>query len=263
MNKPDSNYDDSGEYQETDLPPNSGGQNKEGKKTSRLAIASTVFVFLGFLSLLVGAAIGSHNVVVPFVALGLLVIGVVLGISALVVIRLKRKRLGGIAHAATAIVFGVFLLSGSIICITKLLQCRRAVVCLNNLHQLSIAVHQYAEAHEDQLPAADRWCDLLVEHQPDLSKEIFKCPTAKQGVCHYAFNKNLDGMRSAEIPKNVVLIFESDDDWNLSGGEELLRRRHKGNGDVRSNAVFGDFSIRICYDEKEPLRWNPEDSNER
>ena len=133
---------------------------------------------------------------------------------------------------------------------------------MSTLHQLSVAVKHYTDAHDGHLPPADKWCDLLMKHY-GLSEKFFRCPGAKAGTCGYAFNKNLDGLhlyRDVRKHAEVVLVFDADGGWNLSGGEELLKMRHRGMKKKNCNLLFADFSVR-SYDEEEfenePVRWKP------
>jgi hypothetical protein len=130
---------------------------------------------------------------------------------------------------------------------------------MSNLHQLGLAVNQYAKVHEGCLPAADKWCDLLMESDPSLSRRIFECPTEKGGVCSYAFNRKLDRLRLMDLPNDVVLLFEADGGWNLSGGQELLTIRHKGPDRMYCSVLLCNFSVRSRPEltEEKSLRWNP------
>lgn len=99
-------------------------------------------------------------------------------------------------------------------------------VCGTNLSVLGKALHIYAGDYDDQYPTADKWCDLLVAYI-DVSPKQFVCKgsDAKIGESSYAFNKNLIGKRPAEVPPDVVLLFETNFGKNPAGRQELLGNR--------------------------------------
>ena len=155
------------------------------------------------------------------------------------------------------LVFAFFLRIIIVPSFYKELHISQRSTCLANLSKLGSSVITYAEDHDGYFPAADRWCDLLFEYDKNISKDTFKCPAAKKGICHYAFNKNLDGLRLSDVPEDVVMLYEADGNWNLFGGQELLiKTRHM----YAYNIVFRDgYTQTICvhYPRKNPLRWKP------
>jgi hypothetical protein len=105
--------------------------------------------------------------------------------------------------------------------------------------------------------------DLLMGYDKNLSRDNFKHP--KLQGSSIAFNNNLDGLRLSEIPKDVVLLFEADSGWNLTGGAELLKKSHLNrdrvdvlfvNKDIRAYWVEygGTKNLNLTY---QPLRWKP------
>jgi len=133
-------------------------------------------------------------------------------------------------------------------------------VSSTHLYPLGRAIIRYAKEHNGCLPVAEQWCNLLLEYDKTLSKESFKYPSAEYGICNYAFNKNLSGLRLDDISHNVVLIFEfeSGGDWNLTGTEELLEKTNKNRQHIY--VFFANGTIQ-AYDARniinEPLRWKP------
>ena len=77
-----------------------------------------------------------------------------------------------------------------------------------------------------------------MEHNKELTEENFKHPQPEEfagmlnfkGECQFAFNSNLSGMRLEDIPTDVVLLFEADGAWNLTGTSELLATRYREKG---------------------------------
>ena len=84
---------------------------------------------------------------------------------------------------------------------------------------------------------------------------IFHCPEAsKKQRCSYAMNRKLGGVKDrGQIPKDTVLLFESDAGWNAAGGPEIAVLRH-----FRGHVLLVDGSFQYV----EPkdfgqLRWDP------
>jgi len=140
-----------------------------------------------------------------------------------------------------------------------------------NLKLFGGSLIEYSKDNNGCLPPAQKWCDLLVQHQPDLPKYAFTNRRKKPGnTSHFAFNENLDGLRLADVPSDVVLLFEARGDWNLAGGPQLLETRRKYG---RIYVLFVDQTIGAYYFSEEgvinyaekgpdkytykPLRWKP------
>lgn len=120
-----------------------------------------------------------------------------------------------------------------------------------NLKLLGVTLVEYSKDNNGRLPTAQKWCDLLVQHQPDLPKYAFTNHHRKPGKSYFAFNKNLDGLRLSDVPGDVVLIFEARGDWNLAGGPELLETVKKyGCIDV----LFVDQTIGVYWFCEEGIR---------
>jgi len=232
------------------------------KKVSALAVASVVFVLVAFFFIALTCGFGSHNVIMPSVGLLFSIAALVLGVSALIVIWVNRRRVRGIGYAVAGIIFGALFALVMLTAIDRLVQCRRVALCMNNLHQLAVAIDQYAKVHEGYLPGADKWCDLLMESDANLSGNVFKCPGAKEGPSTYAFNEALDGWRLSDVnePEHVVLVFEAGQGWNLSGQKESIKMRHQSTKGRFSNVLFCDFHTGMYGEEelaKSLVRWKP------
>lgn len=123
-----------------------------------------------------------------------------------------------------------------------------------NLKIIANTLEDYVAAHNGYLPESDKWCDaLLAQANSKCTKKSFLhpmyCINGLKGNCHFAFNSNLSGVQLSSIPKDTVLVFESDGEWNLSGGPELLRKRYKKHGCI--SFLLTDFSLKdYWFDEK-------------
>jgi prepilin-type processing-associated H-X9-DG protein len=215
-------------------------------KTSGMAITSLVLGCLGLLT----CGITS-------------LVGLVLGIIALVRINKSNGQLGGqgIALAGT-IVSAAFLLLVPIPAmllpaLARAKQKAQGIQCMNNVKQLNLGLIMYADDHKNLFPAGTNWCDALEPYIKNA--QTFHCSRGKPGQrCHYAFNARLAGheMKDVQSPAQTVLIFEADGGWNLAGGRELLpaNPRH-----TRAYAVgFADGHAEMVSPARlEKLRWQP------
>ncbi|MFA5553672.1 MAG: hypothetical protein WCZ89_07835 [Phycisphaerae bacterium] len=132
------------------------------------------------------------------------------------------------------------------------------------LNILSEIIHNYTRDNNSLLPTADNWCDVLIQYDKNLSKEIFMHPRL-EGVA-IAFNKKLSGLSLEVIPKDTVLLFEAQGGLNLSGGKELVKTPNLNystvyilliNGKIEQywvNYIDGQMSYKKTVDS---LRWEP------
>ncbi|HOY58965.1 MAG TPA: DUF4190 domain-containing protein [Verrucomicrobiota bacterium] len=233
-------------------PPGAPGQPcpaKEGK-TSRLAIASLVLGMLGILSCGVTA-----------------LIGLVLGIVALV--RINRGggaqkgqgvAIAGIAVSAAFLLFMPVMAGIMLPALAKAKSQAQSITCMNNLKQLALGALMYANDYNDQLPPADAWCDAVLKYTAG-SEAVFHCPSGAPGQrCHYGYNARLTGKSLASVkdPDKVVLFFEVDGGWNVSGGPELMLASPR-HARARGVAYLDGHCVMIRNDSREieNLRWDP------
>jgi prepilin-type processing-associated H-X9-DG protein len=102
----------------------------------------------------------------------------------------------------------------------------RQLVCGTNLKGLAAAMVVYGSQFDDKYPTPDRWCDLLIEHAK-LTPKHFVCPAsdAREGESSYALNDHIGDKSFAEMPPDVVVLFETNSGKDASGRQELLRNR--------------------------------------
>ena len=224
------------------------------KKTSGLAIASLV---LGILS--------------PLTCLITALPAVICGIIGLVKISSSKGQLKGIGLAVTGIALPIIVLPVVVIALAVTMpalnvakRTAQRVVCAQNMKGLSMAIMVYADDYEGRLPTADQWCDLLTEHA-DVSKKSLRCPIEPEGSFSYAFNRNLDGLTTADVGADVVLLFESEPGRNMTGGQEILKtNRHPARDRASfggSNVAFTDGHVEFVNADKIPkLKWIPADN---
>ena len=235
--------------------------DKPVKKTSRVAIASLTvsivaiaFLFLPYMSLYFKVTVSFYSSIAA----------IVMSIIAFATIAFRRKKVKGQGCAFAAITIPLLYIFVGMVPVARFMDYRGKY----NLRVLDRTIKEYAKDHNGYLPVANHWCDLLLEQNKSLSRNNFKHPRARGGACNFAFNKNLSNRRLADVHPNVVLIFEADGEWNLTGTTELLKEREI---DTYVLLVDGDF-YRYDFEEKgikgtttwnegvieryiEPLRW--------
>jgi len=181
------------------------------RKTSGLAVASLVLGVLGLFSLGVTA-----------------IVGLVLGIIALVKINQSKGQLGGLGVAiAGVVVSGMMFMMIPIMAAMMLPALARAksraqtVQCMSHVKQLNLALLMYATDHNDTFPPAESWCDLIKPYGGGLTV-MFECPSQPQGQCAFAYNAALANKKTSEIrnPAQTVLVFSSAEGWNRAGGRD-------------------------------------------
>ena len=180
-------------------------------KTSGLAISSLILGLLGFCGLTA-------------------IVGLILGIIAMVRISKSEGRLKGQGLAiAGVIISAVFLLLLPALVLPAVAKAKAKILdiaCLGNAQQINMAVIMHTQANSNTCPPAASWCDAIQANL--ILTNAFQCLAANNSNrCHYAFNARLDGLSMNEIknPAQTVMIFETDGGWNLSGGSELKPRK--------------------------------------
>lgn len=99
--------------------------------------------------------------------------------------------------------------------------------CHREMQHLTSAIQQYCKQNEGSLPNAETWCDQLVEtieYGKFFSGTWGTDVTYGSGgaISEFAFNKNLDGYRLADINRKTVLLFETDRGWNQNSTSDIL-----------------------------------------
>lgn len=269
-------------------------------RISKLAIVTLVFGVGGLCTL--GMVEPHHGLTASYIyallvlrasAIGTFVVGtiaiMVMSIRGGVVLKGLGFAIVGMTAAAVSLILGVLGLA------PRPARPSPGMVCAINLSGLGKAVHIYAGDYDDQYPTADKWCDLLITYL-EVSPKQLVCPLsdAKEGESSYAFNKNLIGKKPAEVPPDVVLLFETnfgknplgrqallaDRDWhkfldypdsgkkvyklrwNQIGGPEILTtENHEGKG---CNVLFNDYHVEFVKTERlGELRWRVEENEKQ
>ena len=103
---------------------------------------------------------------------------------------------------------------------------KNRLTCGTNLKQLGVSALTYVCYYDDVVPNWNNWCDQLTT-EANIDPKLFICKSsdAIYGESSYALNKNVLGKKLSELPKDMVLIFETN--LGLEGNERanLLRER--------------------------------------
>ncbi len=108
----------------------------------------------------------------------------------------------------------------------------RPNACLSNERQSATALLTYAEDHDERLPPADRWCDVLVLAAKPRS--LFLCPSRKCEQSGYWLNSTVAGtdVRAVTNADTLILTFEGEDGWNRVGGPGDEVHPHNGGANL-------------------------------
>jgi len=218
-------------------------------KTTIISIASTLF---GFNICLWSFGVWWYEYGSNPISTMLLFLFPFFGIIILVV--LTRKSKSKIGKVLTGILTIIFLFNMFFPAFHRVQRSSKIVQCLSNLKQLGIIIDRYKDTHSGQLPPANKWCDLLIEFDKTLPKDVFKCPSARRGPCNYAINSKV----RPDSPNEVVLLFETKPGWNQIGGPELLStENHDGKG---CNVLFDDGHVKfVSVEQLCELKWKVEE----
>lgn len=218
--------------------------NAAPSKMSGLAIASLVLGLLGICG--------------GFTA----VIGLILGIIAIVKINNSRGTMAGFGVAlAGVIVSALFMLLIPVAMLLPALAAAKQrameIRSINNEKQLAIAIKIYGGDHNNHFPPAATWCDAISTNvgQPTAFMRPNGDPASK---CGYAFNAALGDKDENQVNPTTVMIFESDTGWNANGGAELMRPAGYGNRAHAAVVAYADGSVHVIPQAQvSNLRWNP------
>jgi len=170
------------------------------------------------------------------------------GIISIILLTFKSK--SGLVGVLSGNLSIILLFSIIIPAIVRVKEQHKIVRCMWNLRELGKVINEYSESHNRQLPVFNKWCDLL---SPDLTENLFICPSSDKAKCHYAMNPNCE----ANSPNDVVLLFETKGGWNQYGGPEMLT--FENHRDKSCNILFKDRNVSYVIPEGlDDLNWGDE-----
>jgi len=235
---------------------------KHASRVSRLAIASCCLALLPWLlfssSRPVSVKAGRLFIFVPWS------LSVLIGISALVLIRYRRPKLKGKILAIAGIAIPIVMIAINYLVVRNYYRLNAPMyemrACQSNMSRLHASLKGYADNHNELLPAGPNWCDELLEENDELAA-IFVCQNSdgKPGQSSYALNKNVAGQNLWELPRDTVLLFETTAGWNQVGGAELATTDNHSlvTGGPCNEVLARGRSQHSSSDKIHELRWKP------
>jgi hypothetical protein len=125
------------------------------------------------------------------------------------------------------------------------------------MKNLGITIKDYASKKNGHLPSESNWCDTLIEVYP-YSYNMMRNESVEndKAISDYAFNANLSELKLAELPEDIVFLFETKPAKNPAGGAELIHaENHLFKGCF---VLFGDMHIEfVRAGDINDLRWEP------
>jgi prepilin-type processing-associated H-X9-DG protein/prepilin-type N-terminal cleavage/methylation domain-containing protein len=112
------------------------------------------------------------------------------------------------------VVIGIIALLAAILfpILSRARERARATTCLNDEHQIALAVMQYKQDHERRFPQLDGEWTTNIGLTNGTNSAIFQCPSEGQddsaGFSDYFFNTDLMGLSDVRVryPANTILI---------------------------------------------------------
>ena len=148
-------------------------QKPKGRKLANISFVLAILIFI-YALLELTSKVGFVEVSIGIV---LCLVGIVLGTVALVKIRAGEGNLGERVTAILGIVIcsaSVFVLMDAFRSTENWRERAYRIVCASNLRQLWVSVMIYSNENAEKYPAADKWCDLLVEYV-EVTEKQFVC----------------------------------------------------------------------------------------
>lgn len=141
----------------------------------------------------------------------------------------------------------------------------RAISCMSNMKMMGLAILEYEQDHDENMPDADKWMDEIkpyidgpdeqnhTDSYNDMS-HVMRCPSDSTDHAYsYSYNRQLSHVSLAQLqdPADTVMVFESSQHHrNQSdyGSSLQIPSRHRG-GD---NYLFADGHARRYSDLDHP-----------
>lgn len=187
----------------------------------------------------------------------------VLGLLSTLIILVFHNRFKGLVYSISAVVFSlpiVYIGTEFFMAPNVRAEKMKNYTTLYNMELLGEELKKYAQSHNGILPDANSWCDSLMSQNPMLTRENFRHPKPDllklKGQCHIAFNSNLSGKFLADVPDDVVLLFEADGEWNLNGTGSLLSKPY-GEKKFLSILWIDGSTVSYWYDQKGVRKFDP------
>jgi len=244
-------------------------EEKQKPKMSKLAVLSIVclvaacgvfVLYLGLGGLVIPLAVEKMILPAGVVALA---VALVAGVIALVMIKASGGALAGRRLAMLGILVPIIVAVAYVRSSAPAEETQEppSIRCRSNISRLAGEINNYRADNDGRLPKAEKWCDILLE-QANVEESLFSCPLDEGARCSYSLNKYA-AQAGADLPADMVLLFESKAGWNQVGGPELFIAPHRGRRGTTGCVAFadgkGDF---ITADNVDSLNWKGDKDSE-
>jgi hypothetical protein len=182
--------------------------------------------------------------------------GFVISIISLISDLFKKHHFVNIVASCLGLLMAFYALHTVLITLNRMREAQREISCYN-LRDLGYRLEKYAVERDELLPHATNWCDALIKFNSYSLREMRKGWVKNdEGLSEFAFNANLSELKMAELPKDVVFLFETKLAKNPAGGAELMNpENHPLKGCF---VLFGDMHVEFVRAEDfNNLRWKP------
>ena len=219
MNCPNENTSETGKEAQEQKP-----------KTCELAAWSAGLTLVSFLCI-VSLFIIPNCMSIIFLFISI-ILAIIFGIFSIFKIKASKGQLKGILLAVVGVTIHIIVAVVIIYGFTKVPRIANRMICGSHLAGLGRAIQAYSNENE---------CKGAV------------VKGGKVMSCHYAINPNAE----PNSPADIVLLFETIEGWNQSGGPETLTtENHNGEG---CNVLYNDGSVKfVKTKELEQLKWKKE-----
>lgn len=191
------------------------------------------------------------------------VLGLLLGVVALIHAKASRGRYRGQSLAIVSLVISVATIG---LWTPPLLRARAKALqasCFSNIDQLALACIMYREENDGHYPFAHNWCDATFTYNK--TEDVYVCPARPRQRCGYAYNTALSGIHNDDVrsPAGTVLLFDARGGWNNFGGADLVDYRHIGYDRERcANMAFADGGRKRVSQDDTSVAWDPDERPE-
>lgn len=138
--------------------------------------------------------------------------------------------------------------------------------CESKLKTLYNAFIEYSKIHEGVLPDGNSWCDDILNYlkgSDENKMQMYVCISDRLSdakTCSYSMNQNLSNKLLAQVPGDVILLYESNDGWNSSGGSEKITFANHDHllEQKKCGVLFANGKVLHVYEKDlNNLRWKP------
>jgi hypothetical protein len=181
------------------------------------------------------------------------------GVVGLLRIKLRKNEFTGTSRVPTGLLLSLLFWIIIAPAVINARQGAEIVRLLYNVKQLGQVISAYYSEHNFNYPPAEKWCDILVEYDPNVKeflkpeRHIWKKDTRQ---CVYALNPDC----KPNSPADTVLLFETKGGWNQYGGPELMGF---DNHSIKGAAALlkCGYTIFVKPDKIGEWKWKPDEPN--